>query len=129
MDIYLTADAVRMLRAVRRLAPARGFLLGHRRGDRIYVESALPCPSGRWPSLKSFYAMDADLNGKTVGFFLAGTAASARLALLRPFGTGKILVETGARNGRKADFRGAMIDYGKRFAFHRLPVIADPPDL
>jgi hypothetical protein len=131
MDIYLTSDAVRTLRAVRRLVPAgggRGFLLGHRRGDRFYVENALPSPAAGWPSLKSFYDLDADLGGKIIGFFVIGPSGAARKRLLQPFGTGKILIESPARGGPKAGFRGAMIDYLGRFAFRPLPVIAERPD-
>ncbi|MHB8053750.1 MAG: hypothetical protein ACYDH3_00645 [Candidatus Aminicenantales bacterium] len=131
MDIFLTAEAVRTLRAVRRLGAAkgcRGFLLGHRRGDRIYVENALASPSAGWPSLKSFYELDADLGGKIIGFFLFGPAAASRKPLLQPFGTGKVLIESAARSGVKAGFRGALIDYRDRFEFRPLPVIAERPD-
>lgn len=131
MDIFLTADAVRILRAVRRLARAsgaRGFLLGHRRGDRVYIESALPSPANTWPALDSFYALDAELGGKTVGFFILRAAAAARKALLQPFGTGKVLIEIGTRVGSKANFRGALIDYRERFVFKPLRVIAERPD-
>jgi hypothetical protein len=133
MDIFLTADAVRTLQAVRRLEPAkgcRGFLLGHRRGDRVYVENALVSPSAGWPSLKAFYELDADLGGKIIGFFVFGSTAAARKALLQPFGMGKVLVEYVAGEGRKhkVNFRGNLIDYSDRFEFHPLPVIAERPD-
>jgi len=131
MDAYLTADAVRTLGAVRRLArasSARGFLLGHRRGDRIYVESALPSPVNKWPSLDSFYELDAELGGKIIGFFIFRAAAAARKPLLQPFGTGKVLIEIGTRGGSKADFRGALIDYRDRFEFQVISVIAERPD-
>ena len=133
MDIFLTADAVRTLQAIRRLEPAkggRGFLLGHRRGDRIYVENAIVSPSAGWPSLKAFYELDADLGGKIIGFFVFGSAAAARKALLQPFGMGKVLVERAAGEGRKqkTDFRGTLIDYSDRFEFRPVPVIAERPD-
>ena len=130
MDIFLTADAARTLRAVRRLAPvkgSRGFLLGHRRGDRFYVESILPSPSAAWPSLKAFYDLDAELGGKIIGFFIVGSSPASRKPLLRPFGTGKVLIESPAKGGGKQAIHGAVIDYRDRFEFRKIPVIVERP--
>jgi hypothetical protein len=130
MDVFLTVDAARMLRAVRRLASARGsrgFLLGHRRGDRVYVESVLPSPSSAWPSLKAFYALDAELGGKIIGFFIVGSSPVSRKPLLRPFGMGKVLIESPAGSGGKRAARGTLIDYRDRFKFRKIPVIVERP--
>ena len=130
MDIFLTAGAFRTLGAVRRIAPAggsRGFLLGHRRGDRVYVESVLPSPSPAWPSLEAFYELDADLGKKIIGFFLSGPAGTAGKSLLQPFGVGKVLVEISGPKGKKTRVSGAEIDYDGRFAFRKIPVIVERP--
>lgn len=130
MDVFLTADASRTLEAVRRLAPqkgSRGFLLGHRRGDRVYIESVFPSPSPAWPSLKAFYDLDADLGGKIVGFFLVGSSPAARNPLLKPFGTGKVLIESPIGGGRKRAVAGAVIDYRDRFEFRKIPVVVERP--
>ncbi|MCX6567074.1 MAG: hypothetical protein NTW38_11765 [Candidatus Aminicenantes bacterium] len=130
MDIFLTADAARTLEAVRRLPPvkgSRGFLLGHRRGDRFYIESILPSPSSAWPSLKAFYELDTDLGGKIIGFFIVGSSPAVRMPLLKPFGTGKVLIEIPAGGGGKRAARGALIDYRDRFEFRKIPVIIEDP--
>jgi len=131
MDIYLIADAVQALHAFGRLTSgkgSRGFLLGHRRGDRFFIESILPSPSAAWPSLQEFYRLDRDVSGKIIGFFILGSAtAAARESLLKPFGVGKILIEPGARSGTKTIFRGAIIDYETRFEFRSIPVIVETP--
>jgi len=126
MDIYLTAEAVRSLGAARLLTPAgesRGFLLGHRRGDRFIVENILSSPAGRWPGLKILLQLDADLGGKIVGFFTVGSASTDRAELLQPFGVGKILVEgTG-----KTAFHGKLIDYEEGFRFRPVTIRAESP--
>jgi len=130
MDVFITAEAARTFGAVRNLAPekgSRGFLLGHRRGDRVYVESVLPSPASAWPSLKAFYDLDADLGAKIIGFFIIGSSPAARKPLLRPFGTGKVLIESPAGAGKKRAVRGAMIDYRDRFEFRNIPVIVERP--
>lgn len=130
MDVFLTSDAARMLAAVRRLVPkkgGRGFLLGHRRGNRVYVEAVLPSPSSAWPSLRSFYEMDAGLGRKIVGFFLIGAPAAARAPLLRPFGTGKVLVEIPLPGGKKRPPAGSLIDYHDRFLFKKIRVVVERP--
>ncbi len=130
MDVFLTAGAFQTLGAVRRIAPAggsRGFLLGHRRGDRVYVESVLPSPSPAWPSLKDFYDLDADLGKKIIGFYLIGPAGTAGKSLLQPFGAGKVLVEISGPEGKKMRVSGAEIDYDGRFAFRKIPVIVERP--
>jgi hypothetical protein len=130
MDIFLTADGFRTLGAVRRLAPAggsRGFLLGHRRGNRMYVEKALPSPRPAWPSLESFYALDAEMGKKIIGFYVFRPSALARKPLLRPFGTGKILVEISGPSGKKPSLAGAVIEYDGRFLLRKIPLIVEAP--
>jgi len=130
MDAFLTVDAARTLGAVRLLASgkgSRGFLLGHRRGDRVYIESILPSPSSAWPSLKAFYNLDADLGGNIIGFFIVGPSAAARKPLLRPFGTGKVLLEIPPAGKGKRTFGGLVIDYRDRFEFRKIPVVVERP--
>ena len=130
MDIYLIADAVQNLRAFGRLASVKGnlgFLLGHRRSDRFFIESVLPSPSATWPSLQEFYKLDRDVSGKIIGFFIIGSAPTPRKTLLQPFGAGRVLIEINARSGTKTIFRGAAIDYETRFKFRPIPVIVETP--
>jgi hypothetical protein len=130
MDVYLAADAVRTLQAVHLLSPGgknRGFLLGHRRGERIYVENAILSPSPAWPSLQTYYRLEAGLQGKIIGFFLKGSDPASRKNLLQPFGVGKVLIEIRGRGGRPPAFRGSMIDYEDRFLFRAISVIVETP--
>ena len=130
MDVFITTEAARTLGASRLLAPSRGalgFLLGHRRGDRVYVESALPSPSPEWPSLKAFYELDTDLERKIIGFFILGSRPALRRTLLQPFGTGKILVEFPVRKKGKAVPAASVIDYRDRFVFRKIPVLVEHP--
>lgn len=130
MDVFLTEGAARTLEAVRRITPAsgsRGFLLGHRRGDRVYVESAMPSPRPTWPDLESFYALDTGLGKKIIGFFVCRPSASARRALLQPFGMGKVLVEIPGAAGKKPVLSASWIDYDGRFLFRKIPAVIERP--
>jgi len=130
MDVYLTGEAFLTLAALRRLAAVkgtRGFLLGHRRGDRVYIESVLPSPAPAWPDLKSFYDLDAGLDRGIFGFFLFGPSPSARKALLQPFGTGKVLIEISGRRGKKPILSASVIDYRDRFVFRKIALVVERP--
>ncbi len=47
MDAYLTSEARRLLEAFALLGGGRGYLIGHRRGPRFFVESLVPMAGGR----------------------------------------------------------------------------------
>ena len=130
MDAYLTAETVRTLQAARIFSgrgKGRGFLLGHRRGSRIFVESVYFSPSASWPSLKDFYRLDDHFEGKIVGFFLEKTAPADRKLLLQPYGVGKILIEGRPTRKRAPAYRGFLIDFENRFVMRTIPVIAENP--
>jgi len=130
MDIYLAAEAVRSLGAVSLLSPAgesRGFLLGHRRGNRFIVENIFSSPAKRWPSLKTLLRLDAEVGGKIIGFFILGAAGPDRMKLLQPIGVGKILIEGRDGRGKRNLFQGKLIDYEEGFRFRPLPVRTEDP--
>lgn len=68
-----------------------------------------------------------DWGGKSSVFFLIGAPAAARAPLLRPFGTGKVLVEIPPPGGKKRPPAGSLIDYRDRFLFKKIRVVVERP--
>ena len=130
MDVYLTGDARQSFEALRRLAPGKkalGFLLGHKRGNRIFVERVFASPRRSWPPLEELYALDRLFDGKITGFFAFGPDERIKRRLLAPFAVGKAFLEIlHARAGGQMKMLAWVIDFDGRFMFVRLPLFKEP---
>jgi hypothetical protein len=135
MDVFLTRDAGTSLEALRRLAPKRkavGFLLGHTRARRVFVERVFPVPRAAWPGLEEFYRLDLLFEGRIIGFFAFDPDERTKRRLLAPFAAGKAFLEIGpARPAKKIEMTASVVDFDGRFRFARLPLLreraAQPP--
>jgi hypothetical protein len=61
MDGYLTSEALQALNALNAMAPGKklsGFLIGHKRGHRFFVEKIFPAPLGFRLNFKNFSRLD-----------------------------------------------------------------------
>jgi hypothetical protein len=129
MDAYLGREALKALEALRRLAPRRatlGFLLGHTRGHRFFVENIFPAPSRAWPSLDEFYGLDRLFEGRIIGFFAFRQDEKIKRHLLAPFAVGKAYLEISpSRVPGKIRAAASVVDFDGRFRFVRLPLRAE----
>ena len=118
MDAFLSGEASQFLEALS-LVPARsrvfGFLIGHERGHRIYVEKILPAPHGFSLSAKLFFKLDRVLDGGIVGFFALRSSPRRLKAILSPYGFGKLYLEINPDSVKKTRRRSFIIDYEKEF--------------
>jgi len=127
MDAYLTREAARTLRALALFpgADGEGFLLGHRRGNRLIVEKALPTERGFFPTLDSFIRADDVLGGTIIGFYSFKPSRASRQKILAPFACGRVFLDTaGLRTGRRAP-RAFLIDFDRAFALKPIPCVLE----
>ena len=118
MDAYLAAEAHQALKALGSLSAKpdlSGFLVGHKRGHRFFVEKIFLLPEGFRPTLENYHDLNRLLDDKIIGFFAFPADAKHRQRLLQPFACGKLFL--GVRVNKKGGlrFESYLIDYADRF--------------
>jgi len=118
MDAYLAAEASRALKAFSVLSAKpdlSGFLIGHKRGLRFFVENIFPLPKGFQPTLENYHGLNRLLDEKIIGFFAFPATAGHKRRLFQPFACGKMFL--GVRFDKKGGlrFESYFIDYDDHF--------------
>ena len=128
MDAYLTGDADRSLRAMALLAATsvHGYLIGHRRGPRYYVESVVPSVGSQGFSYAEVQSLDRIFDGRTIGFFVLGGSAKAWSLRAGPFACGRLALEAKRGPGSGLRFKAFAIDYERGFVLSPVPVTRSP---
>jgi hypothetical protein len=118
MDAYLAAEAHQALIALGSLSAKpdlSGFLIGHKRGHRFFVEKIFPLPKGYRPTLEHYHGLNRLLDGKIIGFFAFPAHAQHRQRLLQPFACGKLFLGVRLNKRGILNFQSLVIDYDDRF--------------
>ena len=125
MDAYLTEEARRFVEALGLLGGGRGYLIGHRRGPRFFVESLVPTAASRPFSGADLRSLERVLGAAAIGFFAVGPGrAAAKKETLRPFGCGKLFLE--ARRSRSLELRAFAVEFDGKFAHEPIPLASAP---
>jgi len=118
MDAYLSREARQSLTALRLVssnALPDGLLLGHKRGNRFFVEKILPSLKGFFPSLKKYQELDEFYEGKVLGFFSFHPDEKKIKKILAPFAYQKLFLEINLNTQKKIAIKPHVIDYDKEF--------------
>jgi hypothetical protein len=128
VDVFLTDDAERSLKALSLLSVAGqcGYLIGHRRGPRVYVESVIPAGKGHTFPVEQFHLLDTIYDGRTVGFFFFGGERSAEKRILQPFAYGKIVLEVRPGGRRAPALKAFSVEFEGRFTLSPVPLASFP---
>jgi hypothetical protein len=129
MDVYLSPDASKALRAVcllTALPKTEGLLIGHTRGYRYFVESILPAARGCFSSLGNYYQVNELYGGKIIGFFSFRPGRKNIKKILAPFAYGKIFLRLGKSPKGKLTAKSYVIEY--RTGFFLAPVAIKIPE-
>jgi hypothetical protein len=118
MDAYLAVEAHQTLQALGSLSAKpglSGFLIGHKRGHRFFVERIFPLPKGFRPTLENYESLNRLLDGKIIGFFAFPAGTKDKEQMLQPFACGKLFL--GVRLSKKGslNFQSLVIDYDGHF--------------
>lgn len=123
MDAYLSEETYQSLAALILTSPrssSDGFLIGHKRGHRFFVEKIFPSLPGFFPSLKKYHELDQLFSGKLLGFFSFNPDEKKIKKILAPFACGKLFLEVSSNQQKKMTIKSYVIDYENEFFF--LPV-------
>jgi hypothetical protein len=103
-----------------------GYLIGHRRGLRVYIESVIPAGKGHAFTVEQFHLLDDIYDGRAVGFFFFGGGRSAKNRVLQPFAYGKIVLEVRPGGRRKPALKAFSVEYKGRFTLLPVPLASSP---
>ncbi|OGD09368.1 MAG: hypothetical protein A2Y86_02735 [Candidatus Aminicenantes bacterium RBG_13_62_12] len=122
MDVLLTRTARRALEAAALGGgrTASGLLLGHKRGGRFVIESAVPSGRGSFPGREAYVRLASILGDEVVGFFSSPPAPGLRKKTPPPFSVGKLFVSVKAGRAGRLSCRAFFIDYAERFVWKPL---------
>ncbi len=128
MSVFLTTASLKALRAIAALSPTEkpaGFLFGHVRGGRYFVENAVAGAGDDWPEHETYDRLDIIEPGRIIGFFVFSRSAAERRRIGKPHACGKIVLAVAKKRDGGLDFEGFRIDYTGRFVFDPLPVVEE----
>ena len=121
MDVYLSQEAKQYLKALPLASPkTHGFLIGHKRGHRFFVERVLPSSKSSFVSHQKQIQLNTLFEDSIIGFFSFDTNKDLLSKLLVPSATGKLFLEIIPKEENKATIDPYVIDYDK--VFYLLPI-------
>jgi hypothetical protein len=118
MDAYLSQEAHLSLTALTILSPAAhsdGFLIGHKRGHRFFVEKILSSMPGFFPSLQKYHEMENLYQGKLLGFYSFRPDEKKINKILAPYACGKLLLKIKLNPQKKISVESFVVDYKNNF--------------
>ncbi len=118
MDAYLSEETYQSLTALILISAKSsfdGFLIGHKRGHRFFVEKIFPSAPGFFPSLKKYHELDQLFDGKLLGFFSFNPDEKKIKKILAPFTYGKLFLEINLSRQKKMTIKSYVIDYENEF--------------
>ncbi len=118
MDAYLSREARQILEALSLVSSnskSDGFLIGHKRGHRLFVEKILPSKEGFFPSLQTYHQLEEFFEGQLLGFFSFRTDEKKMSRLLAPYAYGKLFLEINSIPQNQLAITPYVVDYEKNF--------------
>lgn len=123
MDAYLSGEAQQSFEALNLMYSSSlpdGLLIGHKRGQRFFVERIFSSMKGFFPSLKKYNEMDKLFDGKLIGFYSYSIDDKKINKILAPFAFGKLFLQISLNPQKKMTIQSFVIDHEKEFVL--LPV-------
>jgi len=118
MDAYLSREAHQTLAALGLVSSnsnSDGFLIGHKRGHRLFVEKIIPLMKGFFPSLKKYQELDELYEGQLLGFFSFRPDEKKINKLLAPHAYGKLFLEINLNPQKRLKIKSYVVEYEKDF--------------
>ncbi len=122
--VWADLEALRILRSA---SGTWGFLLGHVRGSRFFVERAFPAGRAAVPAAGPWAGLDKLWDGSVLGVFAHRPSASFKKRLLEPRFFGKLYLEAGISANRVRP-KAYTVEHKGGFRFSALPLRPKPKD-
>lgn len=118
MDAFLSGAADLTLKALYLIGSksySDGLIIGHKRGQRHYIENLIPsCPSF-FPSHKKYILLNQIFNAKIIGFYSFNFTSKKINKLLTPFLYGKIILKVQHDDKKGIKIKPFIVEYKEKF--------------
>jgi hypothetical protein len=129
MDVFITREASDNLKALKVLRPgpsAWGFLIGHKRGCRFFVEQVFPAGAGAGlPPPGGLDELDRLLGRRVIGLFAVRPAAALKKSLLGPYFYGRLFLDV-RLSKRELGLRPFVVEFDRVFFLAPVPLKTGP---
>jgi hypothetical protein len=116
MDAYLAEEAYNNLKALNIVKGDQdGFLLGHIRGHRFFIEKIFSTQKGFFSSKEHFLVLNQHFENRVIGFFSFNPDERKAQKILTPLTQGKLYLSIHSESDATLDIRSYRIDYKDRF--------------
>jgi hypothetical protein len=118
MDAYLSQEALRSVKAQAFGTDRRttgGFLVGHKRGQRFFVERAYPSSGSNFSSPERYRTLDRLFEGKIIGFYSSNSSAKALATYFHPSFYGKLVLLAGSGSRGRLSLNPHVVEFEKSF--------------
>jgi hypothetical protein len=116
MDAYLSEEAHSSLEALNMMRGDHdGFLLGHMRGHRFFVEKIFPTQKGFFSSQEQFLSLNQHFSDRVIGFFSFNPDDRRAKKILAPLTQGKLYLSINSQSKNTLDIRSYRVDFKERF--------------
>jgi len=121
MDVYLSQEARQSLHALNLMSSkSSGYLIGHMRGNRFFIEKIFPCSNDIPGSIENHIQLNNIFEDKLIGFFSFNADDKKKKALLAPFFTGKLFLEIQSDLQKTPSITPYVIEYKNEFFLKEL---------
>jgi hypothetical protein len=125
VDVLITREArleIEALGIIRPKTPGWGFLIGHKRGSRFFVEKILAAGNaGPGTAARRSREIERLWPGKVIGLFAIRPGAELKRALMGPFFYGKLFVELRFA-GNRPGARPFIVEFERKFRLTPIPL-------
>lgn len=121
MDVYLSSDATRSLKGLYLLlSHSNGFLIGHKRGQRFYVEKISPAGEDISLIAEEYSELSQIYENKIIGFFSFSSNETKIKKILEPFAYGKLFLEICSDKENKMRIKPFTVEYKNEFFLSKI---------
>jgi hypothetical protein len=129
MDVSFSQEAVQSMMAHFCGAGRKtmsGFLFGHKRGQRFYVEKAYPSSGVAFSVPERCRALDRLSEGKMIGFYSSSSSSKSLAGFLQPAFFGKLVLRAEVGSGARLSLKPHVVEFDKSFYFLPISLCSRP---
>jgi len=118
MNALISQEAFQAFKALSLISAnykPEGLLIGHKRGQSLFVEKIFPTLSGFFTSLENYQEFDRLFQEKIIGFFSFKRDERKFKKILVPFACGKLFLKLACGRKKTVSIKPFVIDYEKKF--------------
>jgi hypothetical protein len=121
MDVYLSSDATCSLKGLFFLfSHSDGILIGHKRGQRFYVEKIFPTGEDFSLTVDKYSELSHIFENRIIGFFSFSSTGTKIKKILEPFAFGKLFLEICSDKENKLRIKPFTVEYKNDFFLSKI---------